>query len=45
MGIKPHTLFARLVTPPIRGMVVKGVEVDMEAVKAFCESTHEQSVK
>lgn len=37
MDIKPHTWFARLTTPFIRGMVVKGVETDMDAVKAYCE--------
>ena len=43
MDIKPHTLFARIMTPLIRGMVVKGVETDMDAVKAFCESKREQT--
>ena len=43
MDIKPHTLIARIMTPLIRGMVVKGVESDMDAVKAFCESEREQS--
>ena len=38
MDIRPHTLFAKLMTPLIRGMVVKGVETDMDAVKAYCES-------
>ena len=41
MEIKPHTLFARIMTPLIRGMVVKAVESDMDAVKAFCESSRE----
>ena len=41
MDIKPHTLFARIITPLIRGMVVKGVTSDMDAVKAFCESKRE----
>jgi uncharacterized protein YndB with AHSA1/START domain len=38
MDVKPHTLFARIMTPLFRGMVVKGVESDMDAVKEFCES-------
>ena len=42
MDIRPHTLFARIMTPLIRGMVVKGVESDMDAVKAFCEAKREQ---
>ena len=42
MNIEPHTLLARMMAPLIRGMVVKGVEADMDAVKAFCESTREQ---
>jgi len=41
MDIKPHTLFARIMTPLIRGMVVKAMESDMDAVKAFCESSRE----
>ena len=40
MDIKPHTLVARIMTPLIRGMVVKGVAADMDAVKAYCESKH-----
>lgn len=43
MDIKPYTLFARIMTPLVRGMVVKGVESDMDAVKAFCESKREQA--
>lgn len=43
MDIKPHTLLARMMTPLIRGMVVKGVESDMDSVKAFCESKREQA--
>lgn len=38
MDINPHTLMARIITPMIRRMVVKGVEADMDSVKAFCES-------
>lgn len=44
MDIKPHTLVARVMTPLIRRMVVKGVETDMDAVKAFCESKRERRV-
>jgi hypothetical protein len=41
MDIKPHTLFARIINPLIRGMIVRAVESDMDAVKAFCESKRE----
>lgn len=37
MDIRPKSFLARIITPLIRGMVVKGVESDMDAVKAFCE--------
>lgn len=37
MEARAHKLIAKLVTPLIRGMVRKGVEKDMDAVKAFCE--------
>jgi uncharacterized protein YndB with AHSA1/START domain len=43
MDIKPHTLLARIMTPLIRKMVVKGVESDMDSIKAFCESKAEQT--
>ena len=43
MDIKPHTLLAKIMTPLIRGMVVKGVESDMDSVKAFCESKLRQA--
>ena len=43
MDIKPRTLLARIMTPLIRRMVVKAVETDMDAVKAFCESKHEDA--
>ena len=43
MDIKPHKLFARIMTRLIRGMVVKGVKSDMDAVKAFCESKREHA--
>lgn len=38
MEIRPHTLVAKLFMPFVRGMVVKGVEADMDAVKMYCES-------
>ncbi|QDV47776.1 Polyketide cyclase / dehydrase and lipid transport [Stieleria neptunia] len=38
MDIRPHAFLARLMIPLIRGMVVKGVESDMDAVKSYCES-------
>lgn len=42
MDIKPYKFLARIFTPLIRGMVVKAVESDMDAVKAFCESESEE---
>ena len=41
MQIKPYRLMSKLITPLIRGLVVKGVEADMDAVMAYCESTCE----
>lgn len=38
MDVKPHTLFARIVTPLIRGMVAKAVASDMGSVKEYCEA-------
>ncbi|MBL8820357.1 MAG: SRPBCC family protein [Planctomyces sp.] len=38
MEIQPKNLFARLLTPLIRGMVAQGVKSDMDAVKSYCES-------
>ena len=38
MDVRPYTLPARLMNFLIRGMVVKGVESDMDAVKEFCEA-------
>ncbi len=37
MDVRPYKFFARIVMPLIRGMVVKNVESDMDAVKAYCE--------
>jgi uncharacterized membrane protein len=44
MDILPHTFMAKIMTRLIRDMVAKGVETDMDAVKAFCESRSEQAV-
>jgi uncharacterized protein YndB with AHSA1/START domain len=43
MDVRPHGLLARMMNVLIRGMVVKGVESDMDAVKTFCEAgnTHQ----
>lgn len=38
MEAKAYTLFAKIMNPLIRRIVVKGVERDMDAVKSFCES-------
>jgi len=38
MDILPHTLFAKIITPMIKGMVVRGVASDMDAVKTYCET-------
>ncbi len=38
MDIIPHTMLARIMTPLVRRMVVKGVESDMDSVKEYCES-------
>ncbi|HVH99764.1 MAG TPA: SRPBCC family protein [Enhygromyxa sp.] len=37
MDAKAHKLLPKLLNPLIKGMVRKGVEQDMDAVKAFCE--------
>lgn len=37
MDAKPHQLMARIVNPLISRMIRKAVEVDMDAVKAYCE--------
>lgn len=39
MDMIPHTWKARITTRLIRGFVAKGVEADMDAVKAHCETT------
>ncbi|MEM6472370.1 MAG: SRPBCC family protein [Planctomycetota bacterium] len=38
MEIKPKRLLSRILNPMIRGMVVRGVESDMDEVKKYCES-------
>ncbi|MEM0926592.1 MAG: SRPBCC family protein [Planctomycetota bacterium] len=38
MEIRPKNLFARLMVPLIRGMVIRGVESDMDELKTYCES-------
>ena len=38
MNIRPYRFLARIMNVLILGMVVKGVESDMDAVKAFCEA-------
>ena len=42
MDIKPHTMLARVMNVIIRRMVVKGVEDDMDAIKAYCEAGDSQ---
>ena len=42
MEARPHTLFAKVITPLIRGMVVKGVSADMDSVKVYCEENSNQ---
>ena len=39
MDARSYTLLARIITPLIRGMVFKGVESDMDAVKEYCEAS------
>ena len=43
MDVRPYRLLARMMIPLVRGMVVKGVTADMDAVKAFCEREGEGS--
>jgi uncharacterized protein YndB with AHSA1/START domain len=38
MEARPHTLLARISTPMIRGMVARGIEADLDAVKEYCET-------
>ncbi len=38
MDARPHTWIARITTPLIRGMVLQGVEADMDAVREYCEA-------
>lgn len=39
MDARPHKLWSRVVNPLIGRMISKAVEEDMDAVKAYCEST------
>lgn len=39
MEARPHTLLARITTPMVKGMVVKGIAADLEAVKQYCEGS------
>lgn len=38
MDIRPYKLFSKVMSPMIRGMVVKGVESDMDSIKQYCEA-------
>ena len=38
MDVRPYRVLARIMNVLIRGMVVKGVESDLDAVKSFCEA-------
>lgn len=38
MDVRPYRFLARMMIALIRGMVAKGVESDMDAVKSFCEA-------
>lgn len=38
MEMIPHTWKAQIMTRLIRGFVAKGVEADLDAVKAYCET-------
>ncbi|NNF04978.1 MAG: hypothetical protein HKN17_10990 [Rhodothermales bacterium] len=38
MDVRPHTFAARIMNRFVRGLVVKGVVSDMDAIKAYCES-------
>lgn len=39
MDVQPKNIFARMMNSMIHGLVVKGVEADMDAVKAYCEQS------
>ncbi len=43
MQVRPHHFVAGLFNRLIRGMVVKGVEADMDAIRAHCESGRSES--
>lgn len=38
MDAKPHKFMAKIFNPMIKGMVRKGIEKDMDAVKEYCEA-------
>jgi carbon monoxide dehydrogenase subunit G len=38
MEAKPHTVVARITTPMVKGVVARGIESDLRAVKAYCEA-------
>lgn len=38
MHAKPHKIFARITIPLVMGIVLKALEEDMDAVKAYCEA-------
>lgn len=39
MDAKPHTILARITTPMVKGMVAKGIDADLSAVKSYCEGS------
>ncbi len=42
MDATPYKLTAKLITPLIMRMVSKGIEADMDIIKAHCDAKHEQ---
>ncbi len=43
MDVRPHGILARIMNVLIRGMIAKGVDSDMDAVKAYCENANGQT--
>lgn len=37
MDARPHTILARITTPMVKGLVAKGIDADLSAVKSYCE--------
>ena len=37
MDAKPHKLMPKIMIPIMKGFITKGLEKDMDAVKAYCE--------